>query len=73
MQHHVPVSGNWMHIRYQTRTQASSALSRSGRVLSGTLMIGVSLTPDAEVAALANGQATVRLLLNLAPFEKKTC
>jgi len=58
LQHHVPVSGNWMHIRYQTRTQASSALSRSGRVLSGTLMIGVSLTPDAEVAALANGQAT---------------
>jgi len=58
LQHHVPVNGNWMHIRYQTRTQAASALGRSGRVLSGTLMIGVVLTADAEVAALSNGQAT---------------
>jgi len=55
LQHHVPVNGNWMSIRYQTRNQAQSALSRSGRVLSGTLMIGVSLTPDAEAQALSNG------------------
>lgn len=55
LQHHVPVNGNWMNIRYQTRNQAQSALSRSGRVLSGTLMIGVVLTPDAEAQALTNG------------------
>jgi len=55
LQHHVPSSGNWMNIRFQTRTQAQSALGRSGRVLGGTLMIGVTPTTEAEVQALANG------------------
>jgi len=54
LQHHSPVNGNWMHIRYQTRTQAQSALSRSGRILGGTLMIGVALCQDADVT---NGTA----------------
>jgi len=52
LQHHAPVNGNWMHIRFQTRTQAQSALSRSGRILGGTLMIGVALCQDADVQAM---------------------
>ena len=53
LQHHVPVNGNWMHIRFQTRTQAQSALSRSGKILGGTLMIGVTLCPESEAMAEA--------------------
>jgi len=58
LQHHSPVNGNWMHIRFQTRTQAQSALSRSGRILGGTLMIGVTLCQDADIQAMnSNGAA----------------
>merc|ERR1712126_157662 len=52
-----PVNGNWLHIRYQTRTQAQSALSRSGRVLGGTLMIGVALANEADAQAINTSAA----------------
>lgn len=41
LQHHIPANGNWMNIRYQTKMQAQSALGRHGRIMGGTLMIGV--------------------------------
>lgn len=57
LQHHNPANGNWMQIRYQTRTQAQSALSRSGRILGGTLMIGVILCHDPPESPM-NGTRT---------------
>jgi len=41
LQHHIPANGNWMNIRFQTKMQAQSALGRNGRIMGGTLMIGV--------------------------------
>jgi len=41
LQHHIPANGNWMNIRFQTKMQAQSALGRHGRIMGGTLMIGV--------------------------------
>lgn len=41
LQHYIPANGNWMNIRYQTKMQAQSALGRHGRIMGGTLMIGV--------------------------------
>jgi len=36
-------SGNWMHLKYQTRLQAQKAMAKSGRILGGSIMIGVTL------------------------------
>lgn len=33
--------GNWMHIMYQTKLQAQNALSKNGKIIQGTIMIGV--------------------------------
>ena len=46
LQHHSPPNGNWMHIRYQTKIQAQKALSKSGKILGGSIMIGVSPCTD---------------------------
>ena len=33
--------GNWIHIQYQTKLQAQKALSKNGKVLGSSLMIGI--------------------------------
>ena len=33
--------GNWLHIQYQTKMQAQKALSKNGKVLANSLMVGV--------------------------------
>ncbi|XP_071310563.1 nucleoporin NUP35-like [Agelaius tricolor] len=34
-------TGNWMHIRYQSKLQARKALSKDGKVFGESIMIGV--------------------------------
>jgi hypothetical protein len=39
---HVPsTQGNWLHIQYQSKLQAQKALSKNGKILANSLMIGV--------------------------------
>ncbi|KDR08044.1 Nucleoporin NUP53 [Zootermopsis nevadensis] len=45
----MPAKGNWMHIRYQTKLESRKALSNSGKVFGGTIMIGVMLCKDQEI------------------------
>ena len=33
--------GNWLHIQYQSKLQAQKALSKNGKVLANSLMVGV--------------------------------
>jgi len=49
LQHVMPPNSNWMHLRFQTRMQASKALSKSGTVLGGTLMVGVGPCKDSNL------------------------
>ncbi|XP_054723204.1 nucleoporin NUP35-like isoform X2 [Uloborus diversus] len=39
--HKISLSGNWMHIKYQSKLQAKKALSKNGKIFSGNIMIGV--------------------------------
>jgi nuclear pore complex protein Nup53 len=49
---HVPSSqGNWLHIKYQTKMQAKKALSKNGKVLANSLMIGCMPCIDKSVMA----------------------
>ncbi|GFT43581.1 nucleoporin NUP35 [Nephila pilipes] len=41
VEHKLSPSGNWMHLRYQSKLQAKKALSKNGKVFSGNIMIGV--------------------------------
>lgn len=34
-------TGNWMHIRYQSKLQARKALNKDGRIFGDSIMIGV--------------------------------
>lgn len=40
-EHRNPGTGNWMHLKYQTKLQARKALSKNGKVFSGNIMVGV--------------------------------
>ncbi len=39
--HIVASSGNWMHLQYSSKIQAKKALSKNGKVLGNSIMIGV--------------------------------
>uniref|UniRef100_A0A8C0EA17 Nucleoporin NUP35 n=1 Tax=Bubo bubo TaxID=30461 RepID=A0A8C0EA17_BUBBB len=41
LKHVMSNTGNWMHIRYQSKLQARKALSKDGRIFGESLMIGV--------------------------------
>ncbi|XP_064020053.1 nucleoporin NUP35 isoform X1 [Pogoniulus pusillus] len=41
LKHVMSNTGNWMHIRYQSKLQARKALSKDGRVFGDSIMIGV--------------------------------
>ncbi|KAF8777222.1 Nucleoporin NUP35 like protein [Argiope bruennichi] len=41
IEHKLSPTGNWMHLRYQSKLQAKKALSKNGKVFSGNIMIGV--------------------------------
>jgi len=47
---HVPNNqGNWMHIQFQNKLQAQKALSKNGKVLANSLMVGVMPCIDRRV------------------------
>uniref|UniRef100_A0A663LWX7 Nucleoporin NUP35 n=1 Tax=Athene cunicularia TaxID=194338 RepID=A0A663LWX7_ATHCN len=41
LKHVMSNTGNWMHIRYQSKLQARKALSKDGRIFGESIMIGV--------------------------------
>jgi len=50
---HIPnPQGNWLHIQYQTKLQAQKALSKNGKVLANSLMVGVMPCIDKRVMSL---------------------
>ncbi|KAK3594132.1 hypothetical protein CHS0354_040903 [Potamilus streckersoni] len=42
----IATEGNWMHIHYQSKIQAKKALSKNGKILGGSIMIGVTACID---------------------------
>lgn len=48
-EHRNPGSGNWMHLKYQTKLQARKALSKNGKVFSGNIMVGVVPCSDKTI------------------------
>ena len=38
--------GNWMHLHYQSKIQAKKALSKNGKVLGNSIMVGVTQCID---------------------------
>ncbi|XP_002928022.1 nucleoporin NUP35 [Ailuropoda melanoleuca] len=49
LKHVMSNSGNWMHIRYQSKLQARKALSKDGRIFGESIMIGVKPCIDKSV------------------------
>lgn len=50
---HIPnPQGNWLHIQYQTKLQAQKALSKNGKILANSLMVGVMPCIDKRVMSL---------------------
>ncbi|NXP11543.1 NUP35 protein, partial [Thinocorus orbignyianus] len=41
LKHEMSNTGNWMHIRYQSKLQARKALSKDGKIFGESIMIGV--------------------------------
>ncbi|NXF95234.1 NUP35 protein, partial [Eubucco bourcierii] len=52
LKHVMSNTGNWMHIRYQSKLQARKALSKDGRVFGESIMIGVK--PCIEKSVMEN-------------------
>lgn len=48
-EHRNPGTGNWMHLKYQTKLQARKALSKNGKVFSGNIMVGVVPCSDKTI------------------------
>ncbi|XP_013922852.1 PREDICTED: nucleoporin NUP53 isoform X2 [Thamnophis sirtalis] len=49
LKHVMSNTGNWMHIRYQSKLQARKALSKDGRIFGESIMIGVKPCIDKNV------------------------
>ncbi|NXI44254.1 NUP35 protein, partial [Galbula dea] len=49
LKHVMSDSGNWMHIRYQSKLQARKALSKDGKIYGESIMIGVKPCIDKSV------------------------
>ncbi|NXO85011.1 NUP35 protein, partial [Sitta europaea] len=49
LKHVMSNTGNWMHIRYQSKLQARKALSKDGRIFGESVMIGVKPCIDKSV------------------------
>jgi hypothetical protein len=59
--------GNWMHLTFATHAEAQQALYWNGRVLFGTLMIGVLPYSPAADASLSSVRRTVSTAKKLPP------
>jgi len=62
LQHVMPPNSNWMHVRMQTRLQASKAVTRSGAVLGGSIMVGISACREPSVLDSLNTSSAPGLL-----------
>jgi len=59
LQHVMPPNSNWMHIRFQTRLQATKALGKNAGVLGGSIMVGVAPCRDESVLDALNTSMAV--------------
>jgi len=55
----MPPNSNWMHIRFQTRLQATKALGKNAGVLGGSIMVGVAPCRDESVLDALNTSMAV--------------
>lgn len=49
LKHVISTDGNWMHLHYQSKIQAKKALSKNGKVLGNSIMVGVTHCIDKKV------------------------
>jgi nuclear pore complex protein Nup53 len=54
LQHVMPPNSNWMHVRFQTRLQASKAVGKNGSVIGNTIMLGVAPCKEESVVDQLN-------------------
>jgi nuclear pore complex protein Nup53 len=54
LRHFPSNQGNWLHIQYQTKLQAQKALSKNGKVLANSLMVGVMQCIDKKIMTTNN-------------------
>ncbi|XP_068016852.1 nucleoporin NUP35 [Melanerpes formicivorus] len=54
LKHVMSNTGNWMHIRYQSKLQARKALSKDGKIFGESIMIGVK--PCIEKSVMENSE-----------------
>merc|ERR1719309_87333 len=59
IQHHISPTGNWMHIQYQTKMQARKAISKNGKVYSGTIKIGVEPCQDEDICSVGGKENSI--------------
>merc|ERR1719278_1362798 len=59
LQHVMPPNSNWMHIRFQTRLQATKALGKNAGILGGSIMVGVAPCRDESVLDSLNTSMAV--------------
>uniref|UniRef100_A0A8C3EU13 Nucleoporin NUP35 n=1 Tax=Corvus moneduloides TaxID=1196302 RepID=A0A8C3EU13_CORMO len=71
LKHVMSNTGNWMHIRYQSKLQARKALSKDGRIFGESIMIGVKPCIDKYFGLKICKQENPNPILPPAP--RKTC
>lgn len=64
VEHHNPGSGNWMHLKFQTKLQARKALSKNGKVFSGNIMVGVVTCSDKSITGDKENTANLSNLMS---------
>ncbi|XP_009083452.1 PREDICTED: nucleoporin NUP53 [Acanthisitta chloris] len=70
LKHVMSNTGNWMHIRYQSKLQARKALSKDGRVFGESIMIGVKPCIDKSVMENYERSSTPSMSLVFTPPAK---
>ncbi|CAM1291589.1 NUP35 (predicted) [Pycnogonum litorale] len=46
-------NGNWMHVCYQSKLEAKKAISKNGKIIGGSIMVGVKLCDDETVTGMS--------------------
>ncbi|CAM1309101.1 NUP35 (predicted) [Pycnogonum litorale] len=46
-------NGNWMHVCYQSKLEAKKAISKNGKIIGGSTMVGVKLCDDETVTGMS--------------------
>lgn len=50
--HEIHNTGNWLHLKYQTKIQAKKALSKNGKIFARSIMVGVLPCVRKEIAGM---------------------